>query len=185
MILDSQSEKILKYIIELDKIQPNMSFTTEVVCAVFSTINESVILDIVRNLNDNGFITAYLSDNGHGDIQITHKGRVYFETKVLEAEKQQLQKVTINNSSNITVGNNNTINVTSGITADEASRLIEQNSLTDKEALKEVIALLNDALENNKPIEPSKFKNIFSKIAVASIPTLINLVGGVVTSHIS
>lgn len=35
MILDSQSEAILKYIIDLDKLQPNTWFESETICAAF------------------------------------------------------------------------------------------------------------------------------------------------------
>lgn len=81
------------------------------------------------------------------------------------------------------MGNNNTINVTNGITAGEATRLIEQSSLNDKEALQEVISLLNDALENNKPIQPSKFKKALS--CITSIAPLLNLIGGIVFSKMT
>lgn len=165
MILDSQSEAILKYIIDLDKLQPSTWFESETICAAFSTINPDIFIDIIKNLYTNSYIDALLSDTGISDIQLLHKGRVYFETKAMELAKQQPQNVTINNSSNFNVGNGNNINVTTGITADYAIKLIEQSTMNDKEAMKEIITLLNDAIVNNKPLKASKFSKVLESIS--------------------
>ena len=178
MILDSQSEAILKYIIDLDKLQPSTWFESETICAAFSTINPDIFIDIIKNLYTNSYIDALLSDTGISDIQLLHKGRVYFETKAMELAKQQPQNVTINNSSNFNVGNGNNINVTTGITADYAIKLIEQSTMNDKEAMKEIITLLNDAIVNNKPLKASKFSKVLSHIS--SLAPLIQMIGGIV-----
>ena len=180
MILDSQSEAILKYIIDLDKLQPSTWFESETICAAFSTINPDIFIDIIKNLYTNSYIDALLSDTGISDIQLLHKGRVYFETKAMELAKQQPQNVTINNSSNFNVGNGNNINVTTGITADYAIKLIEQSTMNDKEAMKEIITLLNDAIVNNKPLKASKFSKVLSHIS--SLAPLIQMIGGIVVS---
>ena len=180
MILDSQSEAILKYIIDLDKLQPSTWFESETICAAFSTINPDIFIDIIKNLYTNSYIDALLSDTGISDIQLLHKGRVYFETKAMELAKQQPQNVTINNSSNFNVGNGNNINVTTGITADYAIKLIEQSTMNDKEAMKEIITLLNDAIVNNKPLKASKFSKVLYHIS--SLAPLIQMIGGIVVS---
>ena len=153
MILDSQSEAILKYIIDLDKLQPSTWFESETICAAFSTINPDIFIDIIKNLYTNSYIDALLSDTGISDIQLLHKGRVYFETKAMELAKQQPQNVTINNSSNF---------------------------MNDKEAMKEIITLLNDAIVNNKPLKASKFSKVLSHIS--SLAPLIQMIGGIVVS---
>ena len=175
MILDSQSEAILKYIIDLDKLQPSTWFESETICAAFSTINPDIFIDIIKNLYTNSYIDALLSDTGISDIQLLHKGRVYFETKAMELAKQQPQNVT-----NFNVGNGNNINVTTGITADYAIKLIEQSTMNDKEAMKEIITLLNDAIVNNKPLTASKFSKVLSHIS--SLAPLIQMIGGIVVS---
>lgn len=76
--------------------------------------------------------------------------------------------------------NGNNINVTTGITADYAIKLIEQSTMNDKEAMKEIITLLNDAIVNNKPLKASKFSKVLSHIS--SLAPLIQMIGGIVVS---
>lgn len=180
MILDSLSEQILRFITETDNTCHSVNIET--ICDKFSHITSDVVSQAVGNLYQNQFIDGFESDNGLDCIELLYKGRVYFENKAAELSKQQPQAITINNSSNFNVGNDNTINVTNGITADEACHLIEQSSLSDKEALKEIITLLNDSIANNKPIEPSKFKTAMS--CVTSVSALIQAIGGVIVSLI-
>lgn len=182
MFLDSQSEKILKYLIDINKYLSTDSVSTEKLYSAFADIKQSVILDCIDYLANNGFIDTQLSDNGEGYIYLTYKGRIYFENKSIELTKQQPQSVTINNSSNFNVGNGNNINVTTGITAEEAIKLIEQSTMNDKEAMKEVISLLNDAIVNNKPLKTSKFSKALSHIS--SLAPLIQMIGGIVVSAI-
>lgn len=164
------------------KLQPDKWIETESICSYFDNLTEFDVAQIVTLLKNEGYIEAVLDDNSVGVVLLLHKGKVYFETKNAELKRQQ-PSVIINNSRDFNVGNNNTINVTNGITAGEATRLIEQSSLNDKEALQEVISLLNDALENNKPIQPSKFKKALS--CITSIAPLLNLIGGIVFSKMT
>lgn len=182
MSLDNTSEAVLKYIIDCDKQNPGVRITTDQLLTCFPRLNSFDVAQILNLLSSQGFVNAYLDDSGYGFALLLYPGKIYFENQTREAASQS-PVININNSSGFNIGNNNTVNITNGIDADEAFQLIEQSSLSDKESLKEVISLLSDALENNKPIQPSKFRKALS--CVTSIAPLIKLIGGVVFSKMS
>lgn len=190
MFLDTNAEEVLRFIINCDKYAKDQDIETEKISSRFPQLSDTGLSEIVELLKDNGYIDAFLNDAGAGVVWLLHTGRSYFEAKALELE-QNKPSISVNNSSNVNIGNrtgdiignNNTVSIQNGTTVDEVMQAIEQSTLSDKEALKEVIALLDDVLKNNKPIEPSNFEKVLSRIK--SVAPLFNYVGKVVVSKMT
>ena len=78
-MLDKQSEKFLKYIIENHKDNQISDFLKHYDKI---DIHNDFIYDISKNLNDQGYITAITNiDNEILCVILHHKGYVYFEAK--------------------------------------------------------------------------------------------------------
>ena len=178
-MLDQISKDVLQFIIDNER--PDSYIGSEEIREHFSSLSQYDVYQILDILKSHECIDWYPSDGGDGVVVLRYTGKTYFEMEEVLSMKQT-PNITINNSSGFNIVDHNNIQITNGLTADDAIKLIEQSSLSDKEALKEVISLLNDSLENNKPIEPSKFTKALS--AVTSVATLVQAIGGVVLSAI-
>ena len=177
MILNAALESVLQYIILRDELNPGKMISTDDICKHFSDLSADTVCEMCQYLSNHDYVMGIFADNGEGDCRLLLKGKTYFQDKMIELESRK-PNITINNSSGFNVGNNNTVNISHGLTADETIRIIEHSSLNDKEALREIIVLLNDALQNNKPIEPKKFDTILNR--VSSVSTIIQFIGQLV-----
>ena len=181
MKLDNQSERILKYIINQNMHNPDLRVSTDDIKRAFPDINPFVISQIFKLLSDYGYIDAIFDDSGYSEGLLLHSGMTYFERKEYD-ENMQKPNITINNSTGFNIGNNNTIQFSNGFNAEQILDYIKQSSFEDKEALYEVMELLTDCIENNKPLEPTKFQKILSGVKTAA--PLITLIGRYIISKI-
>lgn len=158
MFLPQDSEKILKFLINSGNeiVDINNIFNT------FSgIISKSDTIFAIEKLKLEGLISVSNSDNYEvAYIALTPSGRYYFEEKE-SCSPQTNQQITINNSTGINVGDNNSIAISNGISFDEVRQLITQNNLDNKEILLDVVDVLQDCIENYKPIPKGKFANFF------------------------
>lgn len=175
ILIKLQDNSPLPYIFRPTKFEENFPFVEpETLVGILDILQSKELIKVAYASFEDSF-NIYT-------LKVLPKGLDYFNQKQQYEKNNQAPNITIENSSNFNIGNNNTLIVNTGITPEEAIGLIEQSTLADKEALKEFISLFNDLIENNKPIEPSTFQKVLA--GITSVVPLIQTIGGIVLKKI-
>ena len=171
-MLNKASETVLRYLIELSRGCENVDL--RVVRNAFAD-DPSVQTDtVLTNLQNAGMLNLHTNDAMTiGKITLTSTGKLYFANKeefLAQNTPAPSQVFNITNSSNFTAANNGSLNISNscGVDFSEARRFIEENIKENKEAYEQLLSILQDSLQNNKPLprgKLQKFANVFSKVA--------------------
>lgn len=161
-MLDSLSEKILKYI-NLDSSAQLAS--TEIIDA-FSTEPLNSVKNALGNLFTKEYIYGHYAEGDLQDINPAYAGRVYFEMKEKSNTMNQSGQTTFNiqQATNSILGNQQhaTINQTT-INFDTIKELVASRGEVTNPEIQELLALLQNYFEQNKPLEKgtlSKFGDV-------------------------
>ena len=115
-----------------------------------------IIKSALRELEDNSCVTLRTDYTGEiFNVHLTNTGEFYF---INRSENTHLQQPTYNivNSPGAVIGNNNSVSVNNGVDFSEAYALIEKMDESNKAVFSELVSIMQDCLENSKPIPKSK-----------------------------
>lgn len=164
-MLDSLSEKVLKYI-NLNSRAPLAS--TEIIDA-FSSEPTNSVRSAIGYLFQKEYIYGQYAEGYLQDISPAHTGRVYFEMQEKSHTMNQSEKTVFNiqQATNSILGNQQhaTINQTT-INFEAIKELVASKGENDNPEIQELIAILQNHLEQNKPLEKgmlSKFGDVLQQ----------------------
>jgi hypothetical protein len=168
------SEEVLKFIIH--SADTSMLIMPDRIYSAFS-YSQRTIRNALNELQKNNLIHFSVEYDGSDIhyVKLLSAGKFYFENK--SAQTAQPSSITINNSSGVTIGSNNSVSIETGIDFSEAYNAIEKIHSSDKEVLKELISTIQDCLENSKPLPKGKFAKAVE--ITADIVPIINTIGNI------
>lgn len=171
-MLDSLSEKVLAYI----NSNGNKELTTTEIIDAFSNEKSNLVKGSIWKLKRNDLINGFSADNDLLCISPTYDGSVYFEMKEKNNNMNQSGQTIFNiqQASNSIFGNQQqaTINQTN-VNFDSLKELVASKGEANNPEINELINLLQEHLEQNKPLEKgmlSKFGDVLIKHQWLSAP---------------
>ncbi|CDN37054.1 hypothetical protein [Bacillus thuringiensis] len=173
-MLDSLSEKVLKYII----LNSRHSLASTEIIDAFSTEPLTSVKDALGNLFQKEYIYGQYAEGSLHEIIPAHAGRVYFEMKEKSNTMNPSGSTVFNiqQATNSILGNQQhaSINQTT-INFESLKELVASKGEADNPEIQELIALLQNHLEQNTPLE----KGMLSRFGdvLAQHPWLSNPLG--------
>ena len=180
--LNSICENILKYI--TDNVDANLIIHPQVIYDNFKQqYPHRLILSALKELAEKSYII--LTNDYTGEIfriQLTSAGEFYF-INLKEASQSQQPMYNIVNSPGVTIGNNNSVSFNNGVDFSEALAIVETMDSTNKKTFSELISIIQDCLENSKPLPKSKLEKTIKM--TSDIFPIASAIGSVLIKFLS